>query len=69
MNDHERLPPILCAPLIPAVDAKLIEVLRSLQANEWEVPTIVPGWQVRDVAAHLLTRRCESWLSSATRGE
>src|ERR1700761_4926905 len=46
--------PILCAPLLREVDTKLIELLRSLSAAEWDLPTIAPRWCVRDVAAHLL---------------
>lgn len=51
---QEPLPPILCAPLLRRVDEKLIELLNSLAASEWDVPTIAPLWKVRDVAAHLL---------------
>ena len=46
--------PILCAHLLRRVDEKLIELLRSLPANEWDAQTVAPRWQVRDVAAHLL---------------
>jgi uncharacterized protein (TIGR03083 family) len=46
--------PILAAPVIREVDRRLIELLGSLQPEEWELPTIAPGWAVRDVAAHLL---------------
>ena len=46
--------PILCAPLLRKVDAKLIELLRSLQPAEWDLQTVAPLWRVRDVAAHLL---------------
>jgi hypothetical protein len=46
--------PILAAPVIREVDRRLIELLGSLQPGEWELPTIAPGWAVRDVAAHLL---------------
>ncbi len=46
--------PILCAHLLREVDAKLIELLRSLTATEWELQTVAPRWKVRDVAAHLL---------------
>jgi uncharacterized protein (TIGR03083 family) len=46
--------PILCASLIRKVDRDLIELLSSLTAAEWELPTIAPRWSVRDVAAHLL---------------
>ena len=46
--------PILCAPLLRRVDDKLIELLRSLSASEWDAQTVAPRWKVRDVAAHLL---------------
>jgi uncharacterized protein (TIGR03083 family) len=46
--------PILCAPLLRRVDAKLIELLRDLRSEEWDLQTIAPAWKVRDVAAHLL---------------
>jgi uncharacterized protein (TIGR03083 family) len=53
-----RLPagaePILCAPLLRKVDDKLIELLRSLDPAEWDLPTFAPQWKVRDVSAHLL---------------
>jgi uncharacterized protein (TIGR03083 family) len=46
--------PILCAPVIRQVDLRLIELLDSLAPAEWELPSIVPQWCVRDVASHLL---------------
>jgi uncharacterized protein (TIGR03083 family) len=46
--------PILCAHLLRRVDDKLIELLLSLSASEWDARTIAPRWKVRDVAAHLL---------------
>jgi uncharacterized protein (TIGR03083 family) len=46
--------PILCAPLLRRVDEHLVDLLRSLAPREWEFPTVVPSWKVRDVAAHLL---------------
>lgn len=46
--------PILCAHLLRKVDAKLIELLLSLPASEWDAQTVAPKWKVRDVAAHLL---------------
>jgi uncharacterized protein (TIGR03083 family) len=46
--------PIAAADLFPVLHAKLIELLRSLDAREWEMPTVAPGWTVKDVAAHLL---------------
>jgi uncharacterized protein (TIGR03083 family) len=49
-----RIEPILCAHLLRRVDEKLIELLLSLSANEWEAQTVAPRWKVREVAAHLL---------------
>jgi uncharacterized protein (TIGR03083 family) len=46
--------PILCAHLLRKVDAKLLDLLRSLADEEWDLPTVAPGWTIRDVAAHLL---------------
>ncbi len=46
--------PILCAHLLRKVDAKLVELLRSLTPEDWDKQTIAPRWKVRDVAAHLL---------------
>ena len=46
--------PILCAHLLRRVDDRLIELLGSLDAREWETQTIARQWKVRDVAAHLL---------------
>ena len=46
--------PILCAHLLRRVDVKLIELLLSLPASEWDAQTVAPRWKVRDVAAHLL---------------
>ncbi len=51
MNSPE---PILCAHLLRKVDEKLIQVLRSLTPDEWDLQTVAPAWKVRDVAAHLL---------------
>jgi uncharacterized protein (TIGR03083 family) len=36
------------------VDAELLELLRSLEPEEWDRPTVAPLWRVRDIAAHLL---------------
>ena len=49
-----NLGPIFCAHLLRRVDEKLIELLGSLEPNEWDLQTIAPLWKVRDVAAHLL---------------
>lgn len=48
------LPPILTADLLLPLEGRLIELLRSLQAADWEAQTVAPKWKVKDVAAHLL---------------
>ncbi len=50
-----KLPaPIYTAHLFPVLEARLVELLRGLDAEQWEWPTICAGWRVKDVAAHLL---------------
>ena len=34
--------------------ASLLELLSSLGAEQWQAPTVCPGWSVKDVALHLL---------------
>lgn len=48
------LEPIFVVELFPKIEAKLVEVLRSLTPEEWDLRTIAPQWSVKDVAAHLL---------------
>jgi len=40
--------------LFPLLDQKLLEVLRSLEINDWNNPTLARQWTVKDIAAHLL---------------
>ncbi|MBU7570253.1 MAG: maleylpyruvate isomerase N-terminal domain-containing protein [Flavobacterium sp.] len=40
--------------LFPILDAKLMELLQSLTADEWNMQTVAKHWKVKDVAAHLL---------------
>jgi|SRR5438105_1362167 len=47
-------PPILTVHLFPPLESKLIELLKSLSASEWQAPTICRLWSVKDIAAHLL---------------
>jgi uncharacterized protein (TIGR03083 family) len=55
MSNHlSGTQPILCAHLIRQVDQYLIDLLTSLDSFEWDLPSLAPQWQVRDVAAHLL---------------
>ncbi len=46
--------PIFCAHLLRRVDQELLDLLRSLAPDEWQLQTTAPRWKVRDVAAHLL---------------
>jgi uncharacterized protein (TIGR03083 family) len=46
--------PILTGDLFAPIHTELITLLRGLTAEEWLLPTAAPGWDVRDVAAHLL---------------
>lgn len=46
--------PLLTAHLFKTLDGKLLELLRSLAIDEWQRPTIVPKWNVRQIVAHLL---------------
>ena len=51
MNDELQID---CLPLFPLLDKKLIELLRSLTAEEWNAQTVAKLWNVKDVASHLL---------------
>ena len=53
-DESSSLEPILCAHLLRRVDEKLIDLLRLLAPEEWDLQTAAPLWKVRDVAAHLL---------------
>ena len=54
MADVTPLGPLLTAHLFPTLDARLIDLLRSLTPDDWQRQTIAPRWKVKDVAAHLL---------------
>lgn len=54
MADLERMAPRYVADLIAPLYAELIALLRGLEADDWERPTVAGPWRVRDVAAHLL---------------
>lgn len=46
--------------LFQPLDDKLIELLRSLSADDWQKPTLAKKWTVKDVAAHLLDTNVRS---------
>ena len=48
------MPPILVADLFPEVTSRLVELLRSLSADEWHLPTVSSRRTVKDIASHLL---------------
>lgn len=41
-------------PLVHAERAALVADLSSISEDDWERPSLCPGWSVRDVAAHLV---------------
>jgi uncharacterized protein (TIGR03083 family) len=46
--------PILVTELFDPLLEALIQLLRDLRSDEWTRPTVCPGWNVKDVALHLL---------------
>jgi uncharacterized protein (TIGR03083 family) len=46
--------PIAVAQRFPGLHARLIELLRALEPDDWDRRTACGAWRVRDVAAHLL---------------
>ncbi|MBX9581487.1 MAG: maleylpyruvate isomerase N-terminal domain-containing protein [Gemmataceae bacterium] len=48
------MPPILVADLFPEFTRRLVELLRSLSAEEWQLPTVSSRRTVKDIASHLL---------------
>ena len=53
-SDRAPLGPIHAVAAIVETDAWLLDLLDGLSVEDWERPTIVPGWRVRHVAGHLL---------------
>ncbi|CAL1519396.1 maleylpyruvate isomerase N-terminal domain-containing protein [Chitinophaga sp. MM2321] len=46
--------PIDVVHLIPMLDRKLLDLLKSLKPNEWQKQTVAKLWTVKDVVAHLV---------------
>jgi len=46
--------PIMVIDLFPQERKQLLELFSELEAQEWEKPTICPGWTVKDIGLHLL---------------
>ncbi|WP_158888435.1 maleylpyruvate isomerase family mycothiol-dependent enzyme [Amycolatopsis anabasis] len=47
-------PPIDTRPLFPRERAALLELLGALDEADWARPTVCPGWDVHDIAGHVL---------------
>ncbi|MFI0373312.1 maleylpyruvate isomerase family mycothiol-dependent enzyme [Actinomadura sp. 1N219] len=47
-------PPIDVRALFAGQQAAFIDLLRDFTADEWTRPTVCPGWDVKDVATHVL---------------
>jgi uncharacterized protein (TIGR03083 family) len=45
---------VMVTHLFPPERASLVELLASLGVDQWQAPTVCPGWSVKDVALHLL---------------
>jgi len=54
MSAPTPLAPNLVAGLFPPLGRELVGLLRSLEPDAWDKPTVCPAWSVRDIAAHLL---------------
>ena len=50
----DRLSPTDLRPLFPRERAALLNVLRNLTPEEWQLPTVCAGWSVHDLTSHLL---------------
>src|SRR5215203_4198237 len=46
--------PVDLRPLFPRERAELLDILRSLTPEEWQLPTVCAGWSIHDIALHLL---------------
>jgi uncharacterized protein (TIGR03083 family) len=46
--------PVIVVALFPEILAELVRLLSGLSTEEWQKPTVCPGWSVKDVALHLL---------------
>ncbi len=54
MTTQQQDIPIKTLHLFPILDKLLIDLLKSLTADEWNLPTIAKLWSVKDIASHLL---------------
>src|SRR5947209_10602368 len=50
----QRVEPIVVIDLFPQERKHLLALFADLSAEDWERPTVCPGWTVRDIGLHLL---------------
>jgi uncharacterized protein (TIGR03083 family) len=50
----KQLEPVLTIHLFPEERVALIDLLQSLNTDNWNAPTVCTDWSVKDIAAHLL---------------
>jgi uncharacterized protein (TIGR03083 family) len=53
-SSMEPVKPIKVINLFPQERKQLLELFSELGADDWEKPTICPGWTVKDIGLHLL---------------
>ena len=58
MSDLRPLEPTTLVGLFPPLGRELIALLRGLDNEQWNLPTVCSAWAVRDIAAHLLDTGC-----------
>jgi len=50
----QQVQPIMVIDLFPQERKQLLELFSELEAEDWEKPTVCPGWTVKDIGLHLL---------------
>ncbi len=53
-SNMQHVQPIMVIDLFPPERWQLLKLFSELEAEEWEKPTICPGWSVKDIGLHLL---------------
>ncbi len=54
MTTKQQDIPVKTLHLFPVLDKLLVDLLKTLNEDEWQLPTIAKNWTVKDIAAHLL---------------
>ena len=53
-SNMQPVKPIMITNLFPLERQRLMELFSEFEAEDWEKPTICPGWTVKDINLHLL---------------